>query len=84
MLTHDDKSLHNYPLALRIAKSAVNASKGKDSSILDTYARGLYETGDVKGAMATQEKAIAGESSPELKEQLTETLEMYRKAAASK
>lgn len=84
LLTHDDKSLHNYPLALRIAKTAVDSSKGKDSGVMDTYARALFETGDVKGAIAAQEKAIAGASSDEFKAQLKVALDTYQKAAAPK
>lgn len=81
LLTHDNKTLRDHPLALRIAKVAVDGSKGGDASILDTYARALYETGDVKGAIENQTKALALETSPEMKSALQETLESYQKPA---
>jgi thiol-disulfide isomerase/thioredoxin/tetratricopeptide (TPR) repeat protein len=45
-------------LALGLAKRAVDATESKEASVLDTYARALYETGDKTGAIAQQKKAI--------------------------
>lgn len=84
LLTHDNKELHNYPLALKIAKAAVEATKWKNYAAVDTYARALFETGDVKGAIETQEKAVAAATDDEDKAELQEALDKYKKAAAEK
>jgi thiol-disulfide isomerase/thioredoxin len=82
LLTFENRKFHNYPLALRIAKVAVESSKSKDASILDTYARALFETGDVAGAIAQQEKAVALVSDPDEREPLEQTLKNYKAAGA--
>jgi len=46
-------------LALDVAKKANDLTAGKDWSIVDTYARALFETGDKKTAVTEQKKAIA-------------------------
>ncbi len=81
LLTHDEKLIHNYPLGLRLAKAAVDGTKSKDASILDTYARALFETGDVKGAIEQQQKAIALVTNEEFLAQLKEPLARYQAAA---
>jgi thiol-disulfide isomerase/thioredoxin len=80
LLTYDDKKLHNYPLALRMAKAAMEASKGNDPAIIDTYARALFETGDVKGAAEYQQKAVDLETGAEMREDLTKALKRYQEA----
>ncbi|NUM52626.1 MAG: redoxin domain-containing protein [Candidatus Hydrogenedentes bacterium] len=84
LLTYENKSLHNYPLALRMAKVAVDGSKEKDAAIMDTYARALYETGDVKGAISHQQKAVALASSEQMKAELQKTLDSYQNGQAPK
>lgn len=71
------------PLALRIATKANEMSKGEDWSIVDTYARALFDTGDVKGAIEQQKKAIslAEEASVQAMGQLKVALTNYEKAA---
>lgn len=49
----------NYAVALVLAKRAAEASGMKDANILDTYALALYRTGDKKGALDLQTKAVA-------------------------
>jgi len=84
LLTHDNKDLHNYPLALKLAKAAVEVTKWKNYAVVDTYARALFETGDVKGAIETQEKAVAAATDEDDKAELQEALDKYKKAAAEK
>ena len=38
--------------------AAVDASEGKDPSVLDTYARALFDTGKVDDAIKQQKKAV--------------------------
>jgi thiol-disulfide isomerase/thioredoxin len=45
-------------LALDVAKKANDLTGGKDWSIVDTYARALFDTGDKKSAISEQKKAI--------------------------
>ncbi len=67
-------------LATKFAKAAYEASEGKDPSILDTYARALFDTGKVSEAVEYQKKALdlceAGE-----KEEYAATLKKYQEKA---
>lgn len=59
ILTHDDfKDRRDMELALAAAKKAMALSEEKDPDIMDTYARVLAETGDLKGAVDWQTKAL--------------------------
>lgn len=78
LLTIETESLRNYPLALKIAKAAVGASKEKDASILDTYARALFVTGDKAGAVSHQQKAVALADDADMKKQMEDTLKAYQ------
>jgi thiol-disulfide isomerase/thioredoxin len=63
--------------ATSTARAAVEASGGKDGSILDTLARCLWESGDRAGAIETQRKAV--ELAPEgpMGDEMKETLKRY-------
>ena len=71
-------------LALKAGKAAFDASEGKDVSIIDTYARALFDTGKHEEAIRLQEKAIALCKEPEMKASLEDTLDRYRLEAAKK
>jgi thiol-disulfide isomerase/thioredoxin len=76
-------------LALSMAKKANELSEGKDWSILDTYARALFENGDAKEAAEFQKKAVdvASKDKEVEKEQLAslkEALEKYEKGGDGK
>lgn len=59
MLLTDDQFKGKFnALALRVAAKANELSAGENWSVLDTYARALFETGDVNGAIEHQKKAI--------------------------
>ena len=79
-------------LALKAARRADELTGGKDLAILDTLAVALYRTGDIAGAVATEEKAIkqieaqtkdSSHPSP-LRKAYGDRLELFRKAAAEK
>jgi hypothetical protein len=77
-------------LALQAARRAVELSKGEDPAILDTLAEAQYRTGDPKGAVATEEKAlkiveaaVKDPSHPAMKE-YTARLDRFRKAIVEK
>jgi thiol-disulfide isomerase/thioredoxin len=46
-------------LATRLAKKALEATEEKNANILDTYARALFDTGQVAEAVEFQKKAVA-------------------------
>jgi thiol-disulfide isomerase/thioredoxin len=59
LLSHENEAIRNPSLALKVCKTSVDASKGKNPAALEVYARALFETGDVDGAIEQQKKAIA-------------------------
>ena len=77
-------------LGLDAARRAVELTKGEDMAVLDTLACALYRTGDVDGAIATEEKALKrleaetkDQSHPYFKE-FNGRLERFREAAKKK
>ena len=81
ILTDERVKQRDLALATRLAKQAVDGGGGEDSSILDTYARALFDSGRIADAVAIQKKAVA--ASPDEPE-LAETLKRYEAAAAAK
>ena len=81
-----DKSIkkRDLPLALKLAKSAADASAGKDAAILDTYARALFDNGKVDDAIATQKKALELSKNPNAKEEMEAALKNYQAKPAAK
>jgi S1-C subfamily serine protease/thiol-disulfide isomerase/thioredoxin len=77
ILTDDSLFFHDYPLALRAARQAVEKSGGQQYEILDTLARALLMTGKTNDAVSMQQKAInlCDDNFSRLK--LKETLESY-------
>ena len=64
-------------LALKAAKAAFDATQGKDPSIIDTYARVLWETGNKAEALKQQRAAVALVKDEMLAEILKESLKQY-------
>jgi thiol-disulfide isomerase/thioredoxin len=77
ILTDEEIKDRDIPLALRIAKQAVDDSQSKSAHILDTYARALFDSGKKEDAVKAQEQAIAVASDEE-KEALQKTLKAYK------
>src|SRR6266540_899716 len=90
ILTNDDfEGSRDLKLALSLAKKASEVTEGKDWSILDTYARALFDSGNAKEAVETQKKAleIARKDEDVEKEQidsLKESLEKFEKGGEGK
>ena len=61
----------------------MDASEGKDASILDTYANALFASGKTADAIEYQRKAIAVCQSDDLKPQLEAALKKYEDSAAN-
>lgn len=68
-------------LAMLAARKAVEISKEKDASILDTYARAFADSGDLTSAVTWQKKAVAASGDADLRAQLEETLKEYEERA---
>ncbi|MEI6971879.1 MAG: redoxin family protein [bacterium] len=71
-------------LALKIAKAALDASDGKNTAILDTYARALFDNGRTGEAVKFQKNAIESATGEfeGIRPDLEETLKKYVSAAA--
>ncbi len=79
ILTDAKVKQRDLPLAMRLAKRALDASQGKDANILDTYARALFDAGNIADAIEYQKKAVA--ANPE-DAGMKATLERYLAAPA--
>ena len=67
--------------ALQSAGYAVlEACDGKDASVVDTYARALFDTGNVDEAIKYQQKAIDMAKHEELRKELQKTLDRYQES----
>lgn len=84
LLTEESLKNRDLVLATRIAKAARDASQGKDSNVLDTYARALFDSGKVEEAIAEQKLAVELCTDEENLKGMKATLEGYQKKAAAK
>jgi len=62
----------------KMAKTAVDASKGEDTNILDTYAYALHKNGKTAEAIKVQEKALKMEEDEDLKKVLNEHMAEFK------
>jgi thiol-disulfide isomerase/thioredoxin len=84
ILTDENVKTRDLALATKLAKAGVDASGGKESAVLDTYARALFDSGKVADAIETQKKAVANCEDETTKSELQATLKKYQAAAAEK
>jgi thiol-disulfide isomerase/thioredoxin len=59
MLTSDKVAVRDHKAAIALAAVAAEKTKWEDASVIDTLARGYYESGNVGKAVDLQQKAIA-------------------------
>lgn len=69
-------------LALTLAQAAVKACGGKDANVVDTYARALFDNGNVNEAINEQKKAIEFCNNPDRKPEFEQTLKRYQLKAS--
>lgn len=81
LLTDENIKQRDPALATMLAKAAVDASGAKAPSILDTYARALFESGKVASAVENQKKAITLAEDDGMKSGFEATLKKYQAAA---
>ena len=84
LLTDENIKDRNLPLAMKLAKTAYDASEGKAPHILDTYSRALFDSGKVSEAILQQKKAIALAQDAELRKRLEENLQEYEQKKGAK
>jgi len=68
-------------LALKAARSAYEGTEGKEASVIDTYARALWDTGKKAEAIKHQTRAVGLAKDARMRKQFKETLEQYEKEA---
>ncbi len=78
LLTDKNIKKRDMEMALNVARKAYKACKGKDSAIVDTYARALYDNKCVWRAIRAQKKAIKLAEDEETKLVFTQTLLKYQ------
>lgn len=84
ILTDEKIKTRDLKLATKLAKAGLDASEGKDANILDTYARAMFDSGNVSEAITTQKKAIELAENDEARQQLEETLKGYQAKLAAR
>jgi thiol-disulfide isomerase/thioredoxin len=84
LLTDENIKKRDVPLASKFAKAAYDACVGKDASIVDTYARALFDSGKVADAIREQKKAIELCTDDAMRTELEANLKTYEAKAAGK
>lgn len=79
LLTSHLADKKNFKEALYLAKAAYDTCEGKDASVVDTYAKALFETGRISEAVEYQARAVELSEGP-MKVELLQTLEEYKKS----
>jgi hypothetical protein len=82
LLTDENIKQRDLALASRLAKAAYDACGGKQASIVDTYARALFDTGKVAEAIQMQKQAVALCENDELRKTLETNLKTFEAKAA--
>jgi hypothetical protein len=78
ILSEDSIKHRDLKLALSLAKRANDLSAGKEAGIIDTYARALFDNGQVAEAVVQQTKAVELAENEEMKAELKKSLEKYQ------
>jgi thiol-disulfide isomerase/thioredoxin len=84
LLTDEGIKTRSNALALKLAQAAFDASGGKDPSVLDTYARALFENGKVSEAVQQQQRALALTTDDDKRREMADALKRYQAGAAGK
>ena len=84
ILTDERIKARDFALATQLAKTAVDVTDAKEAGILDTYARALFDSGQVVEAVAWQKKAVAAAAGEDIKKELDATLQQYEAKVGAK
>ena len=78
LLTDEKIKKRDTKLALKFAQAAFDRTGGKDASVLDTYARALFDNGEVAKAIQQQKRAVELTDDPGKKADYEESLKKYQ------
>jgi thiol-disulfide isomerase/thioredoxin len=84
ILTERSIRQRDLTLALRSAKSAYETTQGKSVSIAETYARALFESGNLEDAIKYQQQAVDNADKIEYKAEFDNTLNKYKRLLREK
>lgn len=85
ILSDERLKVHDYELAATLAKTAIEATGGKDAGALYVYGRALFESGKTAEAIAQIKNAIAAAGdNAEGRKELESTLKQYEEKLAKK
>ncbi len=84
LLTDEKIKTRNLKLAMKFAQAAYDGTKGKDSSVLDTYARALFDNGRVSEAIEQQKRAIELCEDQQQKAEFQASLKRYQAKGTGK
>ena len=84
LLTDENVKKRDVALATRIAKAAYDACEGKDASVVDTYARALFDSGKVDDAIREQKKAIELCQDDDMRKEFEANLQTYQAKKSGK
>lgn len=84
LLTDEKIKTRNLKLAIKFAQAAYDGTKGKDSSVLDTYARALFDNGRVAEAIEQQKRAIELCEDQQQKAEFQASLKRYQAKGTGK
>jgi len=84
LLTDENVKKRDVALATRIAKAAYDACEGKDASVVDTYARALFDSGKVDEAIREQKKAIELCQDDDMRKEFEANLQTYQAKKSGK
>jgi thiol-disulfide isomerase/thioredoxin len=85
ILDEERLQVHDYDLAAKLAKSAVDETESKDPGPLFVYARALFESGKTAEAVEWQKKAVAAANdNADARKELEATLKKYEEKLAKK
>ena len=81
ILTDRDIKARDLDLALRTAKSAYDLTRGTNASVMDTYARALFDTGKRDEAIKMQQAAVAACKDERQRIEFESSLKRYQRLA---
>ena len=80
ILTSDKVAVRDHAAAITLAAVAAEKTSWEDPSIIDTLARGYFDSGKIAKAIELQEKAVELAKGTRMEEDLTDSLNKYRAA----
>lgn len=78
LLTDERIKARDLDVALAAAKIAYDGTDRSDASSADTYARALFDSGDVEGAVRIESQAVSLETNPKLKQRYQSELARFK------